>query len=125
MVEGIVGDDERRRLVLEGQSAEIGNERLHVVHVVGRRRVVEPLEHPLRDVDGNKLPHARRERESEQPRARAEIDDVVVPSWLGKLDDAVTDREKGGARGNLLPRLHSLVPLVRILAHGAYRSRTA
>ena len=93
------------------------------MHAVAGCRVVEPLEHQLRDVDGDQLPNPRRECKSEQAGARAEVDDVVVPPGLGELDDAVSDRKKGGARGHFLPGLHALVPPVRILSHPAYVSR--
>ena len=124
MVEGVVRDDERRGLVLERQSAEIGDERLDVVDAVGGGRVVEPLEHPLGDVDRHQLLHARREREREEPRSGAEIDDEIVRARLGELDDPIADREEGAARGDLLPRLDAVVPAVRILAHGPYGSRS-
>ena len=82
--------------------------------------VVELLQHPLRDVDGDELPHARGERESEEPGARAEVDHVVVAPRLRELDDPVANREKGLARGDLLPGLDALVPAVGI-AHKLHR----
>jgi hypothetical protein len=125
VVERVIRDDERRTFVFERQTAEVGNEQRHVLGSVGESRIVEPLEHPLGDVDGNKLPDARRKREREQPRARAEIDNPIILTRLGKLDDAVPDREEGRARGNFFPRLDAFVPAIGILAHAPYGCRCA
>jgi len=117
MVEGVIRDNERRGFVLERQPAEVRHERLDIVDAFGHRGIVQPLEHPLGDVDGNELAHTGRERESEKPRAGAEVDHPIVRPRLGKLDHAVADREESVTRGNLLPRLDALVPAIRITGH--------
>ncbi len=124
MVEGVVRDHKGRGLVLERQPPEIGDERLHVVHAVGSSRVVEALQHPLRDVHRHQLLHVWRERKREETCARAEIDDQVVGAGIGELDDPIADREEGAACGYLLPRLDALVPAVRIRTHGPHGYRS-
>ena len=125
MVERVVGDDERRALVLQRKPAEVGDERLHVVHAVGGGSVGEPLEHALGDVDRHQFPHARREGEREEPGARTEVDRTVVRVRLRQLHDTIADGEKSGARRDLFPRLDALVPAVRVLGHKPYGSSSA
>ena len=125
MVEGVVRDDERRGLVLERQSAEIGDERLDVVHAVGGRRVVEALSSirsEMSTATSSCTRGASASARSPVPAPRSTTQ--IVRAWLGELDDPIADREEGAAGGDLLPRLDAVVPAVRILAHGPYGSRS-
>jgi hypothetical protein len=117
VVEGVVRNHKRCRLVLERQPAQVCDERLHVVDPVGYRRVVEPVEHRLRAIDREELVNAGSQRESEQPGAGTEIDHPIVRSRRGELDDPVADGEERVACGDLLPHLDALVPAVWVLAH--------
>ena len=83
MVERVIGDHESGRLVLKRESAEIGDEPLDVVHPVSGGCIIEPLQHPLGDVDRYHLAYARGERQGQKTGAGAKVDHLIVAGRLG------------------------------------------
>ena len=118
MVERVVGHDDVERLVVEWQGAHVSLDQSDVRERFVDRARLETVEHPSRDVERNDARHSRRELERDEAGSGSEIENAVVATRLGHVDDSVAKHAKGVGRGNLFPCLDASVPVVRIVGVG-------